>query len=105
VKCQVLRLATELDLALLGTQTEALLWLAVRPGALQETAQTLSARPHIRFCATTTGSASLVVAVATAKLDAPYTFLTDTVGPSEAVTTIDTTPLLATAERTGLIRH
>lgn len=34
-----------------------------------------------------------------------YTFLTDTVGPLDGVTAIDTTPLLATVKRTGLIRH
>ncbi|MFB7114273.1 Lrp/AsnC family transcriptional regulator [Streptomyces sp. NPDC056291] len=105
VDAQVLRLATELDLALLGAQTEALLWIAVRPGALQETAQTLSTHPHVRFCAATTGPANLVVAVAAANLDALYTFLTDTLGPLTAVTAIDTTPLLATVKRTGLIRH
>lgn len=102
---QVLRLATELDLALLGAQTEALLWIAVQPGALQETAHTVSTHPHVRFCAATTGPANLVVAVAAADLDALYTFLTDTVGPLSAVTAIDTTPLLATVKRTGLIRH
>ncbi|MFD7843274.1 amidohydrolase family protein [Nocardia sp. NPDC059764] len=102
---QVLRLATEIDLALLGAHTEALLWIAVRPGALQQTAQTLTAHPHVRFCAATTGPANLVVAVAAADLDALYAFLTDTVGPLEAVTAIDVTPLLATVKRTGLIRH
>lgn len=105
VEGQVLRLATELDLALLGAQSEALLWIAVQPGALQETAQTLSTHPHVRFCAATTGPANLVAAVAAANLDALYTFLTDTVGPLDGVTAIDTTPLLATVKRTGLIRH
>ncbi|MDQ0963295.1 DNA-binding Lrp family transcriptional regulator [Streptomyces sp. B4I13] len=105
LESQALRLATELDLALLGAQTEALLWISVRPGALQEAARPLSAHPHVRFCAATTGLANLVVAVATANLDALYTFLTDAVGPLEAVTAIDTTPLLATVKRTGLIRH
>ncbi|SEL28515.1 Lrp/AsnC family transcriptional regulator [Streptacidiphilus jiangxiensis] len=102
---QAFRPATEIDLALLGAQTEALLWIAVRPGALQETAQALSSHPHVRFCAATTGPANLVVAVAAANLDALYAFLTDSVGPSEAVTAIDVTPLLATVKRTGLIRH
>ncbi|MEU2916408.1 Lrp/AsnC family transcriptional regulator [Streptomyces massasporeus] len=62
VQSQVLRQAT--DLALLGAQTEALLWISVRPGALQETARTLSAHPHVRFCAAATGPANLVVAAA-----------------------------------------
>ncbi|MFJ9564778.1 Lrp/AsnC family transcriptional regulator [Streptomyces fuscichromogenes] len=105
VQGQVLRLATELDLALLGAQTEALLWISVSPGVLQQTAQTLSAHPHVRFCAATTGPANLVIAVAAANLDALYTFLTDAVGPLDGVTAIDTTPLLATVKRTGLIRH
>ncbi|MCC9306079.1 Lrp/AsnC ligand binding domain-containing protein [Kitasatospora sp. RB6PN24] len=94
-----------MDLALLGARTEALLWIAVRPGALQATAQALSAHPHVWFCAATTGPANLVVAVAAADLDALYGFLTDSVGPLEAVTAIDVTPLLATVKRTGLIRH
>ncbi|MCZ0991521.1 Lrp/AsnC ligand binding domain-containing protein [Streptomyces diastatochromogenes] len=75
------------------------------PGALQETAQTLSSHPHVRFCAAITGPANLLVALAAADLDALYTFLTDTVGPLDGVTAIDTTPLLATVKRTGLIRH
>ncbi|MEV7283060.1 Lrp/AsnC family transcriptional regulator [Streptomyces sp. NPDC093252] len=105
LRCRVLRLATELDLALLGAHTEALLWISVRPGALQETAHTLSTHPHIRFCAATTGPANLLVAVAAADLDALYTFLTDTVGPLDGVTAVDTTPLLSTVKRTGLIRR
>ncbi|MFJ9870105.1 Lrp/AsnC family transcriptional regulator [Streptomyces sp. NPDC101165] len=105
VRGQVIRPATELDLALLGAHAEALLWIAVRPGALQETAQTLSAHPHVRFCAATTGPANLVVALAAADLGALYMFLTDSVGPLDGVTAIDTTPLLATVKRTGLIRR
>ncbi|MHB9856172.1 Lrp/AsnC family transcriptional regulator [Streptomyces krungchingensis] len=105
VRGGVLRLATEVDLALLGAGTEALLWIAVRPGALQEAAQTLSAHPHVRFCAATAGPANLVVAVAAANLDALYTFLTDAVGSLDGVTAIDTTPLLATVKRTGLVRR
>ncbi|MFB6931352.1 Lrp/AsnC family transcriptional regulator [Streptomyces chartreusis] len=88
----VLRLATELDLALLGAHTEALLWITVRPGALQKTAQTLGAHPHVRFCAATTGPANLLVALAATNLDALYTFLTDTVGSLDGVTSIDTAP-------------
>ncbi|MEU7306088.1 Lrp/AsnC family transcriptional regulator [Streptomyces sp. NPDC007206] len=102
---QVLRLATELDLAMLGAHAEALLWISVRPGALREAGHALSTHPHVRFCAATTGPANLLVAVAAANLDALYTFLTDTLGPLDGVTAIDTTPLLATVKRTGLIRH
>jgi len=101
---QILRLATEVDLALLGAQTEALLWITVQPGALEETAQTLSAHPHVRFTAATTGPGNLLVALAAADLNALYTFLIDVVGPLNQIATIETTPLLATIKRTGLIR-
>ena len=100
-----MRLATEVDLALLGVQAEALLWIAVRPGALEETAQTLTTHPHVRFAAATTGSSNLLIALAATDLDALYTFLTGTIGPLEQITAVETTPLLATAKRTGLLRH
>jgi DNA-binding Lrp family transcriptional regulator len=101
---QILRLATEVDLALLGAHTEALLWITVQPGALEETAQTLSAHPHVRFTAATTGTTNLLVALAAADLNALYTFLINVVGPLSQIVTIDTTPVLATIKRTGLIR-
>ncbi|MER7025463.1 MULTISPECIES: Lrp/AsnC family transcriptional regulator [Streptomyces] len=105
VRGQVLRLATEVDLALLGAHAEALLWITVQPGALEETAHTLSAHPQVRFTAATTGPANLLIALAATDLDALYTFLITAVGPLDRITAIDTTPLLATVKRTGLIRR
>ncbi|GGU82126.1 hypothetical protein GCM10010211_55120 [Streptomyces albospinus] len=58
VRGQAVRLATEVDLALLGAHTEALLWIAVRPGALQEAAGSPNCpRPSIRAlpCSTVPG--------------------------------------------------
>ncbi|WP_042381276.1 Lrp/AsnC family transcriptional regulator [Streptacidiphilus melanogenes] len=104
VRGQVLRLATEVDLALLGAQAEALLWLSVQPGALDRTAQALSVHPQVRFTAATTGPANLLIAVAATDLDALYAFLVTTVGPVDGITTVETTPLLATVKRTGLTR-
>ncbi|MBR7828819.1 Lrp/AsnC family transcriptional regulator [Actinospica sp. MGRD01-02] len=105
VRGQVVRLATEVDLALLGIHAEALLWITVQPGALEETAQILSGHPQVRFTAATTGSANLLIAVAAADLNALYAFLTATIGPLSQVTGVEITPLLATAKRTGLIRR
>ncbi|GAB3155270.1 Lrp/AsnC family transcriptional regulator [Amycolatopsis stemonae] len=102
---QVARLATEVDLALLGVHAEALLWIAVQPGALEETAEALTAHPQVRFVAATTGPANLLVAVAATDLDAVYSFLVATIGPLGGITAIETTPLLATAKRTGLVRR
>ncbi|MEU9338789.1 Lrp/AsnC family transcriptional regulator [Streptomyces sp. NPDC048290] len=105
LRAHVLRSATEVDLALLGARTEAMLWIGVRPGRLEEAARTLAAHPQVRFTAATTGPATLLAAVAASGLDALYTFLTTVVGPLPGITAIETTPLLATVKRTGLVRR
>ncbi|MHA6758178.1 Lrp/AsnC ligand binding domain-containing protein [Streptacidiphilus sp. PAMC 29251] len=100
-----MRLATEVDLALLGIHAEALLWITVQPGALEETAQALSTHPQVRFTAATTGPANLLLALAATDLDALYAFLTTTIGSLPRITAVEITPLLATTKRTGLIRR
>ncbi|MFB7507794.1 Lrp/AsnC family transcriptional regulator [Streptomyces broussonetiae] len=101
---QVLRLATEVDLARLGIRTEALLWITVAPGGLEETGQQLSRHPQVRFASATTGSANLLVAVAATDLDALYHFLSETIGALEHITTLEVTPILTGVKRTGLVR-
>ncbi|WP_327137580.1 Lrp/AsnC family transcriptional regulator [Streptomyces sp. NBC_01340] len=101
---QVIRLATEVDLARLGIRTEALLWITVAPGGLEETGRQLSRHPQVRFASATTGPANLLVAVAAADLNALYHFLSDTIGALEHVSTIEVTPILTGVKRTGLVR-
>ncbi|MEU9451518.1 Lrp/AsnC family transcriptional regulator [Streptomyces sp. NPDC048277] len=101
---QVLRLATEVDLARLGIRAEALLWITVAPGGLEETGRQLSRHPQVRFASAVTGPANLLVAVAAAGLDALYVFLSETIGALPHVTTIDVTPILTGVKRTGLVR-
>ncbi|MFI5797951.1 Lrp/AsnC ligand binding domain-containing protein [Streptomyces sp. NPDC051677] len=101
---QVLRLATEVDLARLGIRTEALLWITVAPGGLEETGRQLSRHPQVRFASATTGTANLLVAVAAADLDALYHFMSDTIGALEHVSTVEITPILTGVKRTGLVR-
>ncbi|KOG87090.1 AsnC family transcriptional regulator [Streptomyces varsoviensis] len=105
VRDGAVRPATEVDLALLGVHAEALLWITVTPGGLEETARALSDHPQVRFAAATTGPANLLVAVAAADLDALYAFLTTTVGALERITGIETVPILSTVKRTGIIRR
>ncbi|MET7484464.1 AsnC family transcriptional regulator [Streptomyces sp. NPDC005538] len=101
---QVLRLATEVDLARLGIRAEALLWITVAPGGLEETGRQLSRHPQVRFASATTGAANLLVAVAAADLDALYHFLSDTLGALTHITTVEVTPILSGVKRTGLVR-
>ncbi|MFJ5535376.1 Lrp/AsnC family transcriptional regulator [Streptomyces sp. NPDC093261] len=99
---QVLRIATEVDRARLGIRAEALLWITVAPGGLEETGRQLSRHPQIRFASAPTGSADLLVAVAATDLNALYDFLSDTIGSLEHVTTLEVTPILTGVKRTGL---
>lgn len=101
---QFLRFATELDLAELGIHTEALLWINVSPGAVEETGERLSRHAQVRFTAATTGPSNLLVAVAAADLTGLYDFLSTTVGAFHHVSAIDITPILTSVKRTGLIR-
>ncbi|WP_329468282.1 Lrp/AsnC family transcriptional regulator [Streptomyces sp. NBC_01431] len=101
---QVLRLATEVDLARLGIRTEALLWITVAPGGLEETGQELSRHPQVRFASAATGTANLLVALAAADLNALYHFMSDTIGALEHISTVEVTPILTGVKRTGLVR-
>ncbi len=101
---QMIRLATELDLALLGIKTDALLWLTVPPAELERTGSTLSAHPQVRFAAATTGTSNLFIAVAAADRTGLYEFLTATLGPLTGDSAVETHPILSTVKRTGLIR-
>ncbi|MEV6611489.1 AsnC family transcriptional regulator [Kutzneria sp. NPDC051319] len=97
-----MRLAIEVDLALLGVHGEAMLWLNVAPGELNATGEALSQHPEVRFVAATTGRANLLVAVAAADLAALYGFLTG--GGVDSSVGTEVTPLLTTMKRAGLIR-
>ncbi|GGN46429.1 Lrp/AsnC family transcriptional regulator [Streptomyces fuscichromogenes] len=104
VSGQVLRLATEVDLARLGIRTEALLWITAAPGGVEETGQQLSRHPQVRFASAVTGPANLLVAVAAADLNALYHFMSDTIGALEHITTLEASPILTGVKRTGLVR-
>ncbi|SEC45132.1 DNA-binding transcriptional regulator, Lrp family [Streptomyces sp. 3213] len=101
---QVLRLATEVDLGRLGIRTEALLWITVAPGGLEETGRQLSRHPQVRFASATTGAANLLVAVAATDLDALYCFVSETIGALPHISTLEVTPILSGVKRTGLVR-
>ncbi|MBL1111326.1 Lrp/AsnC family transcriptional regulator [Streptomyces sp. 110] len=104
VEAYVVRLATEVELSLLGVRAEALLWITAGPGALEETGRILSRHPQVRFTSATTGSSNLLVAVAATDPGALYTFLTGTVGALPDVSGLEVTPILAGVKRTGLVR-
>ena len=101
----IVRLACEVDLSLLGIGSEALLWIATGPAALEAAGNALSRHPQVRFTAATTGAANLLVAVAAENLSGLYEFLTRTVGSLDDVRDLEVTPILNSVKRTGRVRR
>lgn len=99
------RAVTEIDLTLLGIEAEALLWLNVRPAALESTGLALAAHPSVRFTAITTGPTNLLAAVFAPDMNEMLGFLTDTVSRIPAIMANETTPILEVVKRSGLLRH
>ena len=102
---QMVRLTCEVDLSLLGIGSEALLWIATGPAALEAAGNALSRHPQVRFTAATTGAANLLVAVAAEDLSGLYDFLTRTVGSLDDVRDLEVTPILSSVKRTGRVRR
>jgi DNA-binding Lrp family transcriptional regulator len=102
---RMVRLTCEVDLSLLGIGSEALLWIATGPAALEAAGNALSRHPQVRFTAATTGAANLLVAVAAENLSGLYDFLTRTVGSLDDVRNLEVTPILNSVKRTGRIRR
>ncbi|OAT69275.1 hypothetical protein AWB85_21935 [Mycobacteroides immunogenum] len=99
------RPVTEVDLTLLGIEAEALLWLNVRPAALESTGLALAAHPSVRFTAITTGPTNLLAAVFAPDMNEMLGFLTDTVSEIPAIMANETTPILEVVKRSGLLRR
>lgn len=99
-----LRLVAEIDPALLGIETEALIWMTVAPAHLEKIADQLSRHPQVRLAAATTGPYNLLLAVAVVNLAALYCFLTETIGDLAHITAMEVTPTLTGLKRAGQIR-
>ncbi|MET7462916.1 Lrp/AsnC family transcriptional regulator [Nonomuraea sp. NPDC005501] len=100
---RLLLLRAEAEPALLDLEVEAQLWLKVRPGGLDAVGRTLAAHPHVRYCAATAGTHSLIVQVAVAHEAALYRLLTGVVGGLDEVTGTDVT-LITRAYKRGHLR-
>ncbi|MEV0197644.1 Lrp/AsnC family transcriptional regulator [Nonomuraea sp. NPDC050691] len=100
---RVLLLRAEVEPVLLGLEVEAQLWLKVRPDGLDTVGRTLAAHPHVRYCAATAGTHSLIVQVAVAHEAALYRLLTEVVGDLHEVTGTDVT-LITRAYKRGHLR-
>ncbi|MFF3376268.1 Lrp/AsnC family transcriptional regulator [Streptomyces sp. NPDC002680] len=81
----------QIDNAALGQGVTALLWLTVKPSALDSVGRSLAAHPEVSFAAATTGQSNIVAAVSNRSTGTLYTYLTERIGVLDGVHSVETT--------------
>lgn len=87
----------------LGYHASARLWLSVRTSALTTIGQTLAGHPEVQFAAVTTGPTNMLVGVVCRDSRDLYRYLSDRIGPLDAVGHLETAPVVRTLKRTGTL--
>jgi DNA-binding Lrp family transcriptional regulator len=88
----------DVDPAVLGVTTSAMLCLSVPPAHVDAVGRALAEHDELAFVAATTGRTNLVAHALCASPDALHTYLTERLGALEAVTGLETLPILRTVK-------
>lgn len=91
----------EVDDALLGVTTQALLWMAVPPARLDGIATALARHAELAVVAATTGATNLVAHALCPDPAALHHYLTRRLGSLDAIRTLETAPVLHTLKAAG----
>jgi DNA-binding Lrp family transcriptional regulator len=86
----------EIDAALLGATTQALLWMAVAPAHLDRVGKALATHPELAVVSATTGPANLVAHALCPDAAALHHYLTHRLGALEEIRSLETAPVLRT---------
>ncbi|MFI2206291.1 Lrp/AsnC family transcriptional regulator [Streptomyces sp. NPDC020192] len=86
----------EVDAALFGVRTRALLWLSVRPADLETVALALAGHDELAFVAATTGRTNLVAQALCRDPADLHRYLTRRLGSLRQIDTLETSPVLRT---------
>jgi DNA-binding Lrp family transcriptional regulator len=85
----------------LGYQVEALLWVTVAPGALDDMATTAAGHPHVAMASATSGATNLLLAVGCRDAADLYDYVAHSLGPLDGVRAVETAPIIRTVKRAG----
>jgi DNA-binding Lrp family transcriptional regulator len=88
----------EIDDAVFGITTQALLWASVPPAHLEEVAVTLAKHEELAFVAATTGPTNLVAHILCTDPAELHYYLTHRLGPLDAIRSLETAPVLQTVK-------
>jgi DNA-binding Lrp family transcriptional regulator len=93
----------DINPGLLGFTCEAMLWLSVPPTRLADLGATLATHPEVAFAAATTGPTNLVASVGCHDVDALYDYIATRLGALDAISHIETAPVIHSVKRAGAI--
>lgn len=91
----------ELDSALLGVTTQALLWMAVAPADLDQVARTLARHPELAYVAAVTGPHNLIAHALCPDPAALHRYITERLGTLKVIRSLESAPVLRTIKMAG----
>ena len=95
----------EIDPSAYEAATSALLWLAVPPARLDAVAKEMAGHPELTFVAATTGTTNLAAHVLCRDPEELHAYLTGRLGTLDAITGLETAPVLRTVKAAGPLRR
>ncbi|HEY2716629.1 MAG TPA: AsnC family transcriptional regulator [Solirubrobacterales bacterium] len=89
----------------LGLDVAAILWLAIAPAHLVESAERMASAPESAFVAAVSGAQNLYVSLVCRDTAALYEFITREVGALPAVSSVETVPVARKVKLAGSVMH
>ncbi|MEV0404238.1 AsnC family transcriptional regulator [Actinoallomurus sp. NPDC050550] len=93
----------EIDPAVLGATTQALLWMAVAPARLDHVATALAGHHELAVVAATTGPTNLLAQALCSDPTELHHYLTRRLGALDGIHTLETAPILHTVKAAGTL--
>jgi len=99
----LLHFEIDFDNRAFGMNVQAMLWLSVEPGRLDETGRALASHREIPFAAATTGPTNLLASAVFRDTRHLYEYLTGELAALPGVSSVQTAPIIRTLKRTGSV--
>ncbi len=99
----LLHFEVDIDSGAYGMHVQAILWLSVEPGRLDEAGRALAGHLEVPFAAATTGPTNLFVSALFRDTQHLYEYLTGPLAGLPGVRSVQTAPIIRTLKRTGSV--
>ena len=89
--------------SLLDLTARGMVWLTVNPAQLGAAGEAMAGHPETAYVAATTGTANLYASVLSPSTEALYTYLTTSIAQLPGLSEVETTLVMRTVKRSGLL--